>query len=143
MMNNYERSTKFYHFIFICVGIASGFICGFLGTGGGILTVFALNKLIPRYAEKKVCVSQDLSRDCFAMTVATILPASAVSAFIYSKSGMMSFGEVMSSGFVFLLIPAALGGIAGAVILDKIKTQFLKKLFGALIIFGGAMMIFR
>lgn len=142
-MNNYERSTKKYYFIFICTGIISGFLCGFLGTGGGILTVFALTKFGPRFIEPEISGKSDFSRDCFAMTIATVLPASAMSALIYYKTGAIEFVGTRASELAQFLIPAAIGGMVGAIILDKINTSFLKKLFGALIIFGGAMLIFR
>ena len=62
------------------IGILSGVINGFLGSGGGILLIFGMGALLPHQKTK----------DRFATAVISILPMSAVSAYIYCREGNIS-----------------------------------------------------
>jgi len=114
--------------ILIIIGALSGAINGFLGTGGGIAVIFALNLLFPKLD----------ARDRFASAIAVILPMSTVSAVMYSAGGNLPTEQ----GLVYL-IPAAIGGYAGARALDKINTAWLNRIFAVLLIFAGSALIFR
>ena len=104
------------------IGFIAGFTNGLLGTGGGIILVFALKYL---YKNKEL-------KDVFATTLAVILALSAVSAIVYLRKNSLPTSESIR-----FLIPAAAGGFAGAYLLEKIDVKWLKKVFGILIIFAG------
>ena len=97
-------------------GLAAGFVNGFLGTGGGIILVFALG----------ICGIDQ--RDRFATVIAVILPLSAISAFFYRAP--------VSSAAKWLL-PGMLGGAFGALLLDRLDVKRLKSIFAAMVIWAG------
>ena len=103
-------------------GLLAGFTNGLLGTGGGIILVFALKTL---YKDKSI-------KDVFATSLAVILALSAVSVIVYLKKNNLPSQESLR-----FLFPAAFGGFTGAYFLDKINVNWLKKVFGALIIIAG------
>lgn len=117
--------------LLLLIGVATGFVNGFLGAGGGIVIIFSLSALY--HADKT-----DRSKDIFAMSVASILPISAVSAASYAMNPAIDF----SKGFVFL-IPALAGGLIGAFVTEKIKTSSLKTVFAVVTIIAGINMIFK
>lgn len=108
-------------------GACAGFINGLLGTGGGIIIIFAMGKLLPETDPK----------DRFAAAIACILPMSVVSAGYYLKGGSVDLRAV-----AVYIFPALAGGIVGALLLSKIKTELLKKIFAALVIWAGVSMVF-
>lgn len=95
---------------------AAGFVNGFLGTGGGIILMLALSFV------------QIDERDKFATVIAVILPMSLVSALFY--------GTNIASAEKWL-IPGMLGGVTGAILLERINVKWLKKLFALMIIWAG------
>lgn len=111
-------------------GFLSGLVNGLLGAGGGIIIVYALR-------HKLVNTNCD-TRDIFANALCVMLPISALSCILYATSGNLSI-----SGLGVYILPAILGGIAGGAMLGKIKTSFLKKLFGALVIYSGITLIMK
>lgn len=123
-----KKSRSFWLFI-TAGGIASGFINGLLGAGGGIIIVFVLSKLFNYHAEP---------RDIFANALCVMLPVSFVSCIIYATRGKVSF-----DAFPPLIIPAIAGGVIGALLLCKIKTGALKKLFAVLVIISGIILILK
>lgn len=109
-------------------GAAAGFISGLLGAGGGIVLIFALNMVL---GEKGEC-----SRDNFATSLAAVTVYSLVSAAMYKGNGQLPVKEA-----AVYIIPAAVGGIAGAYLLDKINTERLKQIFAAVVIYAGISML--
>ena len=101
-------------------GVLAGFVNGFLGTGGGIILMFALGLL----------ANETELRDRFATVIAVILPLSAVSAIIYGKN--VDIGAASP-----YILPGMLGGASGALLLDRLKAGFLKKLFAIMVIWAG------
>ncbi|MGN1095498.1 MAG: TSUP family transporter, partial [Eubacteriales bacterium] len=77
-------------------------------------------------------------KDIFAMTLASSFLISLSSAFMYAKNGYVSFFE-----YAPYLVPAAIGGAAGAFLLDKMKISFLSKLFAAIVIYAGITLFTR
>ena len=110
-------------------GAVAGFINGLLGAGGGIIIVFILSKLKKADAEP---------RDIFANALCVMLPVSAVSCIIYALRSEISF-----EGFPPLIIPAVAGGITGGLLLCKINTGALKKLFALIVVISGVILIFK
>lgn len=103
-------------------GLFAGFTNGLLGTGGGIILVFALKYL---YKDKEL-------KDVFATTLTVILALSGISVIVYLKKNNLPSNESLR-----FMLPAVLGGFAGAFFLDKINVNWLKKVFGLLIIIAG------
>lgn len=113
------------------MGFSAGLLGGLFGTGGGILIVLLFSRIYAgsgEYGEK----------DCFAMTLAVTLLFSCVSLCSYIKNGVLSAGE-----FAPRLLPAALGGLAGAFLLDCINTALLRKIFAGLVIYAGFSLIMQ
>ncbi len=120
------RSPEF--FLLSVSGVTAGLANGLLGAGGGIIVTYALAKLLRE---------QDASaRDVFANVVAAMLPMTTVSAVIYALRGNLKLYD--ASPF---LLPAVIGGVIGALLLGRINTKWLKKIFAALVIFSGVRMI--
>jgi uncharacterized membrane protein YfcA len=111
------------------VGVLSGFVNGLLGAGGGILIVFGLAPLMGR--------GPDSRRDVFANALCVMLPVSAVSLMGYASSGRLPQTDLAP-----ILIPCVAGGLVGALLLDRINTALLQKLFAILVIWSGTAMIF-
>lgn len=112
----------------ILLGAAAGFINGFLGTGGGIILLFS-EMLSKKNGDR---------RDGFAETLCVTFVLSAVSACIYFAAGSVDAGELS----VFC-IPAVFGGIAGALLLDRLPTWVTGKIFAVLVIIAGGIMLLK
>ena len=114
-------------FLIAIVGLVAGFVNGLLGAGGGIIIVFILSKLIKKEAAP---------RDIFANALCIMLPLSALSCIIYALNGSINF-----EGSLPFFIPAIAGGIIGGILLSKINTELLKKIFALLVAVSGILMI--
>lgn len=111
--------------------LAAGIINGLFGMGGGIIIYFTLSHL---YAQS----GKFDTKDTFAMTVISVLIMSVSSVFMYSSSGAFSAGDVLP-----YILPAAIGGIVGAFALSHLKASLLKRIFAAIMIYGGISLILR
>lgn len=126
-----SRRAKTRLTLLAATGAAAGFLNGLLGAGGGVILIYALSALNPDKSENGV-------RDNFASTIACVLPVTLLSAFLYAADGRMDFSAVSP-----LVLPAIVGGFAGACLLGRINTVLLKKLFALLVIYSGISMILR
>ena len=129
-MENNKKTTARMCAVLI-FGAAAGFVNGFLGAGGGIILMYMFRRLSMGNSEKG-----DKTRDIFASVVATVLPLSAVSAAVYGAKGM---GD--TSLLLKLAVPAAVGGVIGAFLTDKLDTKILRKIFAIIMITGGINML--
>ena len=111
-------------------GFFAGIVNGLLGAGGGIIIVYALNYTLLEQLHDR--------RDVFANALCVMLPISVVSCIFYAASGNLSV-----SGIGVYSIPAILGGILGALLLSKLKLNALKRLFSALVIYSGIMLLIK
>lgn len=111
-------------------GLAAGLVNGLLGAGGGIIAVLAFNKLLESGGVDR--------RDSFANAIAVMLPCSAVSAISYGMRGVADSRELG-----ILVLPAILGGLCGALILDRINIRWLKIIFSSIIIYSGINMLLK
>ncbi len=109
----------------IIAGMGAGFINGLLGTGGGIVLVFALNYM--RKGEK--------NKDIYAFTLCVTLALSLVSLFVYVGKGAVDFSESVRYG-----IGAIPGGVIGAYMLDRLNGKIVKMIFAVLLIVAGTNM---
>lgn len=111
-------------------GLLAGVINGLLGAGGGILITYFLSYLLRRQHTEK--------NDIFAHALLTMLPISAVSFAVYLIRGYVK----LEVSLIYLILPAALGGLLGAYLLKKIKFKIVRLLFIGLVIYSGFTMIF-
>ncbi len=126
---NIREYVKNREFLVLAVGgLAGGFVNGLLGAGGGIIFTFLLQSVM----------SASEKRDTFANVIAATLPISALSAVLYGIKG-----NINTEKFSIFLIPAIAGGFAGALLLNRINTDLLKKLFAVLVIWSGIYMLIR
>lgn len=106
----------------------AGICNGLLGAGGGILLVLALSRLSnDKFSD---------SRDVYVNAQAAMLPVTAVSCLIYGFRGMMN-----TDSFTVYAIPALLGGITGGVLLSRINSSWIKRLFAILVVWSGVRMM--
>ena len=111
-------------------GLIAGCINGLLGAGGGIILVFALSLLCKG-------VLPD-SRDLYATALAVTLSLTLVSTVLYIKGGNAPPSDL--SRFV---LPAAAGGLAGGLLLGRISSRTLGRIFAVLLVISGVIMILR
>ena len=124
-MSNYQKnSVSALKLTFI--GIIAGFVSGFFGAGGGVVLIISASLLMKNQNTK----------DIFARTTVMTALFSIVSAITYIKRGDI---PILSSAM--LLIPALLGGICGAILLDKIRIRVLRIIFGVISAVGGIIML--
>ena len=109
-------------------GLAAGLANGLLGAGGGIIVTYALVRVL---GDKG-----NATKDVFANVVAAMLPMTAVSAVIYALRGNLDLKQPAP-----FLLPAVIGGVIGALLLGRVNTVGLKKIFAALVVFSGLRLI--
>ncbi len=113
--------------LFAIFAFLSGVLNGFIGTGGGILLVFAFSRILK--LDKK---------DAFASSLCVTVPVSAVALFNYFKNGSIDLSLVGKLWFFVLL-----GGIFGSFLTDKLNTVWLNSIFAILVIYAGMCLILR
>ena len=106
----------------------AGVTNGLLGAGGGIVLIFMLSRLLRGQAEA--------TKTAFAVSCIAVFFYSGVSASVYAVRGALSFEA--SAPY---LVPALLGGVVGALILQRIRPLLLKRLFALLLVYGGIRMM--
>ncbi len=107
-------------------GALIGIVNGLLGAGGGMIAVPMLGKF-----------GLDAKR-AHATSIAIILPLSAMSAAAYLIRGDVKF---IDASVYFL--PGAVGAVIGAWLLGKIPDRWLKRIFGAFMIWAGVRLLIR
>ena len=121
--------TVFLQFLALFViGLGAGTLNGLLGTGGGVVILLGLSH-IPKLKLRD-------PRTAYATTLAVILPLSLFSALRYFRAGGVDVSTVC-----ILILPAAIGGVMGAFLLRRSSPKLLKRLFAALLLISGAMML--
>ena len=107
----------------ICLlsGAAAGLVNGFFGGGGGAILVPLLTRLCRLEA-----------RQAFATSLAVILPLCVLSAGLYLLRGSLDLSLALP-----YLIGGGLGGWLGGRCFKGVKIGWLRKSFGALLLFGG------
>ena len=106
----------------------SGVTNGVLGAGGGIILIFMLAHLLKGREEG--------SKESFAVSCVAVLSFSTISCISYTSKETFAFSDAAP-----YLAPAMIGGLLGALILHKINTVWLKKIFAVLLVYGGIRMI--
>lgn len=110
------------------LGFCVGFVNGMLGAGGGILIVFGLGWLLRGKIRDP--------RVIYATAIAVILPLSVLSAIQYFRRGSLDLNTLS-----ILIIPAVLGGTAGALLLKKLSPAVLSRIFAAVVLISGITLV--
>lgn len=121
----------------LSTGLVAGIINGLLGAGGGIIVVLVLTAWYKRLCGNSASRA-DVAKSVYVTSLLTMLPVSLFSALQYAGSGQLSL-----SSFSPYLLPALLGGLAGGVVLDRVRLPFLQKLFAVLLLISGMRMLLR
>lgn len=113
-------------------GLLAGFCNGLLGAGGGIVVVLTFSAALPR--------DEDSRRSLYANALCVMLPLSLLTLATYALKGNIPHG-FLGADYALLLVGAAIGGVLGALILDKLPSSILKKAFALLTVLSGILMI--
>ena len=111
---------------YCAAGAITGCLNGFFGSGGGVAAVILLKKMF----------GCDV-KTAHATAIAVILPLSAVSITIY-----LMHGKIPLMPAFYTSIGGILGGLTGAVLLKKLKSKWITKIFGLLMAIGAIRMLF-
>ncbi len=127
-MTDARRSLRFC--ALIACGLAAGMINGLLGAGGGIILVLAISHYCKHALPER--------RDIFANALVVTLMLTLISTLLYIRNGNAPPADL--SRFV---LPAAAGGLVGGLLLQRISSAALKRIFALLLVISGVIMIFR
>jgi len=107
------------------VGTVTGFANGLFGSGGGTLLVPALQRFFNIETHKS-----------HATALTVMLPLSVLSAFVYIRGDKVDWQVVL-----WVTAGGIPGGFAGAMLLNKLSSKWLHRLFGAFMIAAAIRMI--
>ena len=102
-------------------GAIIGAVNGFFASGGGIVAVIILEKLLKVDTKK-----------AHATALAVILPLSLASLLIYGVKGYIDWSLIWRSA-----AGGTVGALIGAKLLEKLPKKYIKIGFGAVMIFAG------
>ena len=105
----------------VVTGALGGLANGLFGSGGGLFLV----PLMTRWSKLE-------ERKAFATSVAIILSLSIVSSVVYFTKGALDF----STAWPYLL-GGGIGGVISGLVFQKVPLNFLRRIFGLLILYGG------
>lgn len=108
------------------IGFLAGVINGLLGSGGGVILVTSLVFLFELHDHK-----------AHATAISVILPLTIISSFIYIKAGISSIQIT-----ILVTLGSILGAYIGSRILNRLSINFIRKLFGVLMIITAIRMVF-
>ena len=113
-------------------GFIAGLCNGLLGAGGGIVIVLALSAALPD--------DEDSRQSLYANALCVMLPLSLLTLSTYALGGNIPDG-FLGADYALLLLGAAIGGVLGALITDKLSSHALKKIFAVLTVLAGVLMV--
>jgi uncharacterized membrane protein YfcA len=113
-------------------GVIAGFCNGLLGAGGGIVIVLAFSAVFPSYEESK--------RSLYANALCVMLPLSLLTLASYALRGDIPQG-FLGDDYASILVGGAVGGLLGAIILGRLGSGSLRKIFAILTVISGVLMI--
>ena len=106
---------------YVVTGALGGLANGLFGSGGGLFLV----PLMTRWSKLE-------ERKAFATSVAIILSLSIVSSVVYFTKGALDY----STAWPYLL-GGGIGGVISGLVFQKVPLNFLRRIFGLLILYGG------
>ena len=102
-------------------GAAAGLVNGLFGAGGGMVLV----PMLIHYGKLE-------DKKAFSSAVCIILPLCFVSIVVYWMKQVFPLGDALP-----YLLGGLVGGSLGGILFRKVSVQFLHKLFGIIIFWGG------
>ena len=109
----------------VLVGAGTGFLNGLFGAGGGMVLLPALK------------LGGLKGQTAHATCLAIIFPLSLLSGWLYLDGGFVSLADA------WVLMPGAvLGAAAGGLLLPKLSTLWLRRIFGGMAIFAACRLAF-
>jgi uncharacterized membrane protein YfcA len=126
------KESKKKNIITLVAGLFTGLINGFFGMGGGMVLVPALENIEDEKGKK---IETDVAH---ATSVFAVMFLSAVSLGFYLFNGRVDFSLTLP-----YIISGALGAPLGAFFLKKTDPVWLKRIFGAVIVFAAIRMFMR
>jgi uncharacterized protein len=122
-------------FPFLIVGVAVGFLGGFLGVGGGPLMI----PLLSYWAFPAMHIPPEIIFHLsLGTSLAIIIPISISGSWAHAKAGNVDWRIVF-----ILALPGILASFLGSALAAQLKGEMLKTLFGVLLIGIAAQMIFQ
>ncbi len=122
-------SLKNWILLSLCIigSMGAGFLNGLTGTGAGIIFLLLFRLF-----------NGEITKDTFAFSMSCVIPLSAFSLFTYRMPQNLSLTTL-----IVTLLTAAVGGLCGALLQEKLKLGLLKKIFAVLVIYSGINMILK
>ena len=112
---------------FYLVGALAGFINGLLGSSGGVILVTSLVLLLKIDDYK-----------AHATAISVILPLTIISSFVYISAGISSINTS-----IFVALGSIIGAYIGSKNLSKLPKEFIRIIFGILMIVTAIGMMFK
>lgn len=106
---------------YLVIGALAGVANGLFGSGGGLFLV----PLLTSWTGMK-------QKHAFATSIAIIVPLSFVSLIVFWMRGGLDFNVAWP-----YLIGGAVGGVLSGIFFKNVSATFLRRLFGALLLYGG------
>lgn len=125
--NTVPMEISFFNiFQFIVIGLAVGFVGGFLGMGGGAIII----PLLHYWAFPAMHISPEvIVHLSFGTSLAVIIPTSLSSSWAHARAGNVNWRVVW-----LLAVPGILGSFLGSTLTALLKGPLLTSLFGSLLI---------
>lgn len=99
----------------------AGLVNGFFGAGGGMVLVPAL-----------IAIGKLEDKKAFSSAISMILPMCLATVAVYWNHGFLSLKPALP-----YLAGGLLGGILGGILFRNVTVQFLHRIFGLVILWGG------
>lgn len=115
-------------------GVSVGFCNGLLGAGGGIIAVLVLSEFLGKDGESR--------RSVYANALCVTVFLSAVSLISYGIRGEIPT-NVESRSLAAMLAGGAAGGVVGGILTGKLKYRALDRLFAALTVLSGLLLLMK
>lgn len=109
------------------IGLLSGFVSGFFGTGGGLLIHPALTSILK--------IDEYKAR---GTTLITVFPAVLVASIFYANYNYYDFNKL-----ILVIIGGSIGGLVGAMFMNKIPKFWLALTFDIFLIITSIKMIIQ
>lgn len=121
MLNAFSKNKA----IYLALGaIGAGFLSGLIGAGGGIILYFTLGAIYGKGAKENLIVSS-----------VAVMFFCVISLIFYKGNHISDISKI--------ILPAILGGMTGAMLLARLPSATVKKLFSAVIIVSGILMLIK
>lgn len=121
-----EEKSGWKRWLFRGLGLVVGVLNGLLGAGGGMVAVPMLRGLGLR------------AEEAHATSIAIIFPLAVASGFLYLQAGQFALADA------WVYLPGGVAGaLCGAWLLPRIKTLWLHRIFGVVILLSAIRLLMR